>query len=61
MPWSFLDPVRPMTATIAIEVREVVVGDLHWSSLFAIGLLLFVITFVINTVTDVLLHRSRNQ
>lgn len=58
-PHSLLDPVRPMTATIAIEVREVVVGDLHWSALFAIGLLLFVITFVINSLTDFLLHRSR--
>ncbi len=60
MPTSLLDPVRPMTATIAIEVREVVVGDLHWSSLFAIGLLLFVITFLINTLTDLFLHRSRH-
>ncbi|HRH93894.1 MAG TPA: phosphate ABC transporter permease subunit PstC [Candidatus Peribacteria bacterium] len=59
-PHSLLDPVRPMTATIAIEVREVVVGDLHWSALFAIGLLLFLITFAINSITDLLLHRSRS-
>lgn len=57
MPDSFLDPARPMTATIAIEIREVVVGDLHWSALFAIGLLLFILTFALNAVTDRLIHR----
>ncbi len=52
MPKGYLDPVRPMTATIAIEIREVVVGDLHWQALFAVGLVLFVATFILNTVTD---------
>ena len=57
LPHSFLDPVRPMTATIAIEIREVVVNDLHWKSLFAIGLVLFVITFFINSATDIILKK----
>lgn len=57
-PTSFLEPVRPMTATIAIEIREVVVGDLHWQSLFAIGLVLFIITFAINSVTDIFLPKK---
>ncbi len=56
-PRSYLDPVRPMTATIAIEVREVVVGDLHWQALFAVGLVLFLLTFVLNSVTDVFLPK----
>ncbi|MBN2053175.1 phosphate ABC transporter permease subunit PstC, partial [Candidatus Woesearchaeota archaeon] len=38
MPNSFFDPVRPMTANIAIEIKEVVQGSLHYNSLFAIGL-----------------------
>ena len=59
LPHSYLDPARPMTATIAIEIREVVVGDLHWQSLFAIGLVLFVITFCINSLTDILIHRRQ--
>ncbi len=58
MPRSFLDPVRPMTATIAIEIREVVVGDLHWQALFAVGLTLFVVTFLLNSLTDYFLHRK---
>ncbi len=58
MPTSYLDPVRPMTATIAIEIREVVVGDLHWQALFAVGLTLFVATFILNTVTDFFLTKQ---
>jgi phosphate transport system permease protein len=57
MPHSFLDPVRPMTATIAIEIREVVVGDLHWNALFAVGLVLFLLTFFINTMTDTFIRK----
>lgn len=59
MPHSFLDPIRPVTATIAIEIREVVVGDVHWNALFALGLLLFFITFALNSLTDYFLHRHR--
>jgi phosphate transport system permease protein len=58
VPHSFLDPVRPMTANIAIEIKETVVGSLHWESLFAIGLGLFVITFVVNFLADLLIHRN---
>lgn len=60
MPSSYLDPVRPMTATIAIEIREVVVGDLHWQALFAIGLTLFIATFALNTFTDFFLYKKQN-
>ena len=56
-PHSVLDPVRPMTATIAIDIKEVVVGSLHWQSLFAIGYLLFLMTFVINFVVDLVIHK----
>ena len=60
MPHGYLDPVRPMTATIAIEIREVVVGDLHWQALFAVGLSLFIATFILNTLTDFFLYRQQN-
>lgn len=60
MPTSYLDPVRPMTATIAIEIREVVVGDLHWQALFAVGLTLFIATFVLNTITDFFLYKKQS-
>ena len=45
---SFLMPVRTMTATIAAEMGEVAQGSTHYHILFAIGLVLFVITFIVN-------------
>jgi phosphate transport system permease protein len=41
-------PVRTMTATIAAEMGEVASGSVHYSALFAIGIMLFVITFLVN-------------
>ena len=45
----FFEPVRTMTATIAAEMGEVAQGTLHYNVLFGIGLVLFVITFAINS------------
>lgn len=42
-------PVRTMTATIAAEMGEVAKGSLHYNTLFAIGIILFLITFAINS------------
>ena len=59
IPKSFLQPVRTLTATIAAEMGESVQGGPHYAALFAIGIVLFVITFLINGVADLYLHRSR--
>jgi phosphate transport system permease protein len=45
----YFQPVRTLTATIAAEMGEVASGSLHYNVLFAIGIVLFVITFLINT------------
>ena len=57
MPHGFLDAVRTMTAAIAIELGEVAYNSTHYYALFAVGLVLFFVTFVINFVADILLHR----
>jgi phosphate transport system permease protein len=59
VPRTFLQPVRTLTATIAAEMGEVVQGSTHYSSLFSIGIVLFIITFIINALADFFLHRSR--
>ena len=59
MPTSFFVPVRPMTATIAAEMGETVVGGAHYSALFAIGLILFFITLVFNIVAEIISRRFR--
>ena len=53
-------PVRTMTATIAAEMGEVAQGSLHYQTLFAIGILLFLITFAVNTLASLLIG-GRNQ
>lgn len=59
IPHTILRPVRTMTATIAAEMGETVRGGDHYFALFAIGLVLFIISFVINMVADLFLHRER--
>src|SRR3989338_3141063 len=59
MPRGFLSPVRTLTATIAAEMGETVQGSDHYFALFAIGVVLFLITFVINMTADMMLHRNR--
>jgi phosphate transport system permease protein len=49
---AIFEPVRTMTATIAAEMGEVAQGSLHYSVLFAIGILLFLITFLINSLAS---------
>lgn len=55
-PLSFFDPVRPMTSNIAIEIKEVVAGSLHYNALFAIGLVLFLMTFLVNFISDMIIE-----
>ena len=58
IPHSLFDPVRTLTATIAAEMCESVRGSEHYFALFAIGIVLFVITFSVNMVADFYLHRK---
>lgn len=59
MPTSFLQSVRTMTATVAAEMGETVHGSAHYHALFGIGLVLFLITFLINLTAQAVLHRQR--
>ena len=59
IPTSILQPVRTLTATIAAEMGEAVVGSEHYFALFAIGIVLFVVSFMINVTADLFLHRKK--
>jgi phosphate transport system permease protein len=59
IPHSILQPVRTLTATIAAEMGEAVVGSEHYFALFAIGIVLFVMSFIINVTADLFLHKER--
>lgn len=56
-PKGFLDSIQTMTATIAIELGEVAYYTTHFYALFAVGLVLFVFTFLINMISDIALHK----
>lgn len=58
IPRGILYPVRTLTATIAAEMGETVQGSEHYFALFSIGVVLFVITFIINMTADMFLHRE---
>jgi phosphate transport system permease protein len=60
IPTSLFDPVRTLTATIAAELGEAVRGGTHYQALFALGLLLFALTFVVNLVADLTLRGRRS-
>jgi phosphate transport system permease protein len=57
----FFEPVRTMTATIAAEMGEVARGSLHYSVLFEIGIVLFLITFAINSLAGRLVSGQANR
>ncbi|MGB9722576.1 MAG: phosphate ABC transporter permease subunit PstC [Chloroflexia bacterium] len=54
-------PVRTMTATIAAEMGEVAQGSTHYHVLFAIGILLFLITFLINLTAALTIFQRRRR
>ena len=59
MPGSIFDPSRPMPASIAAEMAEAPYGSDHYHALFAIGVILFIFTFLFNIVADYISHRFR--
>ena len=61
IPTSILDRVQTLTATIAAELGETVQGDDHYRVLFVIGILLFVIAFVVNLTADLVVKGIRGK
>ncbi len=58
---KFTDSVRTLSATIAAELAEVVVGSAHYHTLFFIGAFLFLITFVNNLLGHWFVQRLRRR
>jgi phosphate transport system permease protein len=54
-------PARTMTATIAAEMGEVAQGSTHYHVLFAVGILLFVVTFIINAIASAVVIRGGSR
>jgi phosphate transport system permease protein len=56
---AVMKPVRTMTATIAAEMGEVAKGSVHYRTLFGIGIILFIITFLINLAAASVMFKKR--
>ncbi len=59
IPESIFDPVRPMPANIAAEMGNAPFRSDHYHALFAIGLVLFVFTFVFNMIAAHLAQKHK--
>jgi phosphate transport system permease protein len=60
-PQALFMPVRTMTATIAAEMGEVAQGSTHFHVLFAVGIVLFIITFLVNLVASLAIFRQAKR
>ena len=61
VPASPTDPMMPMTAAIASGIGNAVRGGLQYQALFAIGLILFILTLAVNLVADRVLERQKQK
>lgn len=61
IPSSIFDSVRPMPASIAAEMGEAPHGSNHYHALFAIGMVLFFLTFAFNLVSAWLSQRFQQR
>jgi phosphate transport system permease protein len=50
-----------MTATIAAEMGEVATGSTHYHVLFFIGIVLFLISMIINVIASAFVFRTRKR
>ncbi len=61
MDWSPFNGFRTLSANIAVEVPEAPFGGTLYRTLFLAALLLFALTFVVNTAAEVVRHRLRRR
>jgi phosphate transport system permease protein len=60
-PGSLFAPVRTMTATIAAEMGEVAAGSTHYHVLFFIGIVLFLISLIVNIAASSVVFRTKKR
>ena len=59
--WNIFSGMRTLAANIAVELPEAPVGSTHYRALFLGAMLLFLLTFAVNTVAEVLRQRLREK
>ncbi len=61
MDWSLFNGFRTLSANIAVEIPEAPHGGTLYRTLFLAGLLLFIATFLLNTVAELVRQRLREK
>lgn len=61
MDWNIFEGMRTLSANIAIEMPESEVGSSHFRLLFLSAFLLFVFTFVVNSIAELIRQRLRDK
>ncbi|OUR65842.1 phosphate ABC transporter permease [Methylophaga sp. 42_25_T18] len=61
MDFNIFEGFRALSANIAVEMPEAEVASSHYRVLFLAALVLFMVTFIFNTVAEVIRQRLRNK
>ena len=61
MDWSMFNGFRTLSANIAVEIPEAPQGGTLYRMLFLSGALLFILTFTVNTVAEIVRQRLRER
>lgn len=61
IPQSFFDSGEPLTSTILLEMGEAAVGSAHYHSIFALGIILFVMVMALNLVSNFWLGKGAHN
>jgi len=57
--FNIFEGMRTLSANIAVELPETAVGSTHYRILFLAGLVLFALTFLVNTIAELVRQRLR--
>ncbi len=57
--WDLSQSIRTMTGSIAGEMGEAPAGSIHRQALFAIGVLLLIMTFIMNIISEHFLSKTK--
>jgi phosphate transport system permease protein len=59
--WSMFNGMRTLSANIAVEIPEAPYGGTLYRTLFLAGLVLFMMTFLVNTLAEIVRQRLRER
>lgn len=59
--WNIFSGMRTLSANIAVELPEAAPGSTHYRTLFLGALVLFMLTFILNSVAEVMRQRLRDK